>query len=96
MQPGTARRAWCEVTLTIAPGVPAARKRRIAVAQPITADLVRRLEAEELERIRSEIGDDEWFEREGRPEESRALFEQVALADELAEFLTIPAYEQLD
>jgi malate synthase len=63
---------------------------------PITAELVRRLEGEELERIRSEIGDDEWFEREGRPKESRALFEQVALADELAEFLTIPAYEQLD
>jgi malate synthase len=63
---------------------------------PISADLVRRLEGEELERIRSEIGDDEWFEREGRPKESRALFEQVALADELAEFLTIPAYEQLD
>jgi malate synthase len=63
---------------------------------PITAELVRRLEGEELERIRSEIGDDEWFEREGRPQESRALFEQVALADELAEFLTIPAYEQLD
>ena len=34
---------------------------------PITAELVRRLEGEELERIRSEIGDDEWFEREGRP-----------------------------
>ncbi len=62
----------------------------------ITPDLVRRLEGEELERIRSEIGDDEWFETEGRPQESRALFEQVALADELAEFLTIPAYEQLD
>ena len=63
---------------------------------PITADLVRRLEDEELERIRSEIGDDEWFEAEGRPKESRALFEEVALADELGEFLTIPAYEQLD
>jgi malate synthase len=63
---------------------------------PVTAELVRRLEGEELERIRSEIGDDEWFESEGRPKESRALFEQVALADELAEFLTIPAYEQLD
>jgi malate synthase len=63
---------------------------------PITADLVRRLETEELERIRSEIGDDEWFEREGRPAESRELFEQVALADELAEFLTLPAYERLD
>jgi malate synthase len=63
---------------------------------PITAELVRRLETEELERIRSEIGDDEWFEREGRPVESRELFEQVALADELAEFLTLPAYEHLD
>ena len=63
---------------------------------PITAELVRRLEGEELERIRAEIGDDEWFEREGRPRESRELFEQVALADELAEFLTLPAYEQLD
>jgi malate synthase len=57
---------------------------------------VRRLEGEELERIRSEIGDDEWFEREGRPQESRALFEQVALAGELPEFLTIPAYEKLE
>jgi malate synthase len=62
---------------------------------PITPDLVRRLEGEELERIRSEIGDDEWFEKEGRPQESRELFEQVALADELAEFLTLPAYERL-
>ncbi|MEN3282077.1 MAG: malate synthase [Solirubrobacteraceae bacterium] len=62
----------------------------------ITADLVRRLETEELERIRAEIGDDEWFESEGRPKESRALFEQVALSGELAEFLTIPAYEHLD
>ena len=35
--PGTARCAWWEETLTIAPGVPAARKRRTAVAQPTTA-----------------------------------------------------------
>jgi malate synthase len=62
----------------------------------ITPDLVRTLEGEELERIRSEIGDDQWFETEGRPRDSRELFEQVALSDELAEFLTIPAYERLD
>jgi malate synthase len=62
----------------------------------ITPDLVRRLETEELERIRTEIGDDEWFETEGRPRESRELFEQVALTGELAEFLTIPAYDHLD
>jgi len=62
----------------------------------ITSDLVRRLETEELERIRAEIGDDEWFETQGRPRESRELFEHVALSGELAEFLTIPAYERLD
>jgi malate synthase len=65
---------------------------------PVTPELVRRLEDEELERIRGEIGDDEWFEREGRPRESRELFEQVALTgdDEFVEFLTIPAYQRLD
>jgi malate synthase len=63
---------------------------------PVTRELVRRLEDEELERIRSEIGDDEWFEAEGRPRESRALFEQVGLSEDYIEFLTIPAYEHLD
>ncbi len=63
---------------------------------PITPDLVRRLGPEELEKVRQEIGDDEWFEREGRPELSRELFEAVALADELPEFLTLVAYERLD
>jgi malate synthase len=62
----------------------------------VTPDLVRRIAGEELERIRGEIGDDAWFETEGRPRESRALFEQVALGEELTEFLTLPAYERLD
>jgi malate synthase len=61
----------------------------------VTADLVRDVAASELERIRSEIGDDEWFEREGRPDLSRSLFERVALSDEFVEFLTLPAYEEL-
>jgi malate synthase len=61
----------------------------------ITPELVRELETSELERIRSEIGDDEWFEKEGRPDLSRSLFERVALSDEFVEFLTLPAYEEL-
>jgi len=61
----------------------------------VTAELVRDIATDELEKIRSEIGDDEWFEREGRPKESREIFEQVALADEFVEFLTLPAYEKL-
>jgi malate synthase len=64
--------------------------------RPITPDLVRSLAESELERIRGEIGDDEWFEKEGRPELSRSLFERVALSgDEFVEFLTLPAYEEL-
>jgi malate synthase len=71
-------------------------ERSLAEGPRVTAELVRRIATEELERIREEIGDDAWFETEGRPRESRALFEQVALGDELAEFLTLPAYELLD
>jgi malate synthase len=64
--------------------------------RPVTPDLVRTLATEELEKIRGEIGDDTWFERQGRPELSRSLFERVALSgDEFVEFLTLPAYEQL-
>ncbi|MDQ3722293.1 MAG: malate synthase A, partial [Actinomycetota bacterium] len=61
----------------------------------ITPELVRELETAELEKIRQEIGDDEWFENEGRPDLSREIFEEVALAQEFVEFLTLPAGERL-
>jgi malate synthase len=64
--------------------------------RPVTPELVRKLADSELERIRGEVGDDEWFEKEGRPDLSRSLFERVALSgDEFVEFLTLPAYEEL-
>jgi malate synthase len=63
--------------------------------RPVTRELVRQVAGEELERIRGEIGDDEWFEKEGRPDLSRSLFERVALSDDFVEFLTLPAYEEL-
>ena len=56
---------------------------------------MRELATSELEKIREEIGDDEWFEKEGRPDLSRSLFERVALSDEFVEFLTLPAYDEL-
>jgi malate synthase len=63
----------------------------------VTPELVRELATDELEKIRAEIGDDAWFEREGRPKESREIFESVALSGEdFIEFLTLPAYERLD
>jgi malate synthase len=63
--------------------------------RPVTPDLVRWTETEELERIRGEIGNDDWFYTQGRPDDSRGLFEQVALSDVFVEFLTLPAYERL-
>src|SRR5215208_166907 len=68
---------------------------KLAEGQTVTADLVRQTATEELEKIREQVGD-EFFWNEGRPDQSRALFEQVALADEFIEFLTVPAYELLD
>jgi malate synthase len=71
-------------------------EQRLSDGPEITPELVRKMEESELERIRTEVGDDEWFYEQGRPDESRDLFEQVALSDDFIEFLTIPAYERLD
>ncbi|MFJ8433234.1 malate synthase A [Kitasatospora sp. NPDC094019] len=54
-----------------------------------TADLVRRLVAEELTALRAELGDDAYAA--GRWREAAQLFEQVALAEEFVDFLTLPA-----
>jgi malate synthase len=63
--------------------------------QTVTADLVRETATSELEKIRDEVGA-EWFEKHGRADQSRRLFESVALDDRFAEFLTLPAYEELE
>jgi malate synthase len=52
----------------------------------VSADEVRRIEAEELARLGEQP----------RLEEAARLFEQVALAGEFVDFLTLPAYELLD
>jgi malate synthase len=61
----------------------------------VTPELVRRIEDEELEGIREQVGD-EFFETQGRPRESREIFEDVALGDRFEDFLTIPAYARLE
>jgi malate synthase len=48
---------------------------------------------EELERIREVIGD-EAFEK-GRYDEAKNLYREMALSDDFAEFLTLPAYESM-
>jgi malate synthase len=60
----------------------------------VTAELVHQLLDEETAKIRSEVGEETW--QAGRPEETRAIFEKVALSEPLAEFLTLEAYDHLD
>ena len=59
---------------------------RLEDGTPITAELVRRIGEEELART----GDPERYKA------ARDLFERVALADDFADFLTVPAYELID
>jgi len=66
----------------------------IAGGPRITADLVRRVEQEELDKIKNAVGDD--FYSKGRYAEAAELFEQVALSKDFVEFLTLPGYDHLD
>jgi malate synthase len=60
----------------------------------LTRDLVRKWQAEELRKIGEQLGLETYnrypFEQAAR------LFEQVALSEDFPEFLTLPAYEQID
>ena len=49
---------------------------------------------EEMDKIHAEVGDEVW--EKGRPDETRAIFERVALGDDFPDFLTLPAYELID
>ncbi|MEU9619125.1 malate synthase A [Streptomyces sp. NPDC087228] len=58
-----------------------------------TADLARKVAAEELAAIRAEIGDEAFAS--GRWQQAHDLLLQVSLDQDYADFLTLPAYEQL-
>jgi len=60
----------------------------------VTPDLVRDLVATELAELRAELGDPAYAA--GRWEAAAELFEQVSLAEEFIEFLTLPGYALLD
>jgi malate synthase len=59
----------------------------------VTRELVREVLDEETAKIRREVGEEVW--RRGRPAETRALFEQVALSEQLLEFMTLAGYGYL-
>jgi malate synthase len=60
----------------------------------VDSNLVRRMIDEELAKLRDVMGEQAYDA--GRFKEAREVFEQVALADEFIDFLTLPAYDLLD
>ena len=59
--------------------------------QRIDRELVRRIAAEELATVTAELGDPA-----GHYAKARELFEQLALAEDYVDFLTVAAYRALD
>ncbi|HKG37612.1 MAG TPA: malate synthase A [Conexibacter sp.] len=59
-----------------------------------TREQVQAVLEEELAALREQVGEDVW--QRGRPDEARAVLEQVALGEQLVDFLTLPAYELID
>ncbi len=67
---------------------------RLDDGRPVTASLVRQIEEDELRKIAASLGP-QLYQRY-RFKEAVELFEQVALSDDLIEFLTLPAYALID
>ena len=65
----------------------------LADGQKVTPELVEQVIDEELAKIREALGD-EAFEK-GRFDDARDLYREMALSDDFAEFLTLPAYERM-
>ncbi|HLJ03162.1 MAG TPA: malate synthase A [Solirubrobacteraceae bacterium] len=59
-----------------------------------TREHVREVLDQEMASIHAEVGDDVWAR--GRPDDTRRVFEAVALGERFPEFLTLVAYELID
>jgi len=66
----------------------------LADGPTVTRELVKKIEQEELAKIRTTVGDDAYAN--GRYDEAASLFDDVALSEDFVEFLTFPAYERID
>jgi malate synthase len=67
---------------------------RLDDGRQVTPDLYRALADRELSTLRDEVGADEW--NGGRWEAARRLFDRLVLDERFEEFLTLPAYVELD
>jgi len=66
----------------------------LSTGQRVTRELVLKFAHEELERVRTGLSPE--AASHNRFDETRQLFEQVALSEQFTEFLTLPAYAHID
>jgi malate synthase len=59
----------------------------------VTVELFRQLLQEELPKVKTYLGEEGW--KAGKYEEGAKLFEKITAGD-YVEFLTLPAYQQID
>src|SRR5690242_2836078 len=67
---------------------------KLSDGQAVSAELVRELADDEMSRLRERLGDELW--EKGRFVEARKVFEQVALAKDFPQFLTLVALKHID
>jgi len=65
---------------------------QLSSGETVTREVVERITDEEMEKIRRARGDSY---ASGRWDDARALFTEMALADDYPDFLTLPAYERM-
>ncbi len=66
---------------------------RLEDGRTITPALYAAVRDEELAAIRRQVGEESW--RAGRFERAAAIFDALATSSALADFLTLPAYDEL-
>jgi malate synthase len=66
---------------------------RLEDGRPLTHALYAAVRDEELAHIRQQVGGGAWSA--GRYETAAVLFDRLATSEELQDFLTLPAYEEL-
>src|SRR5256714_1925273 len=69
-------------------------KGQLEDGRKVTAELFRKLLAEELPKVKTYLGDEAW--EAGKYEEGAKLFERITTDDRYVEFLTLPAYDYVD
>jgi malate synthase len=67
---------------------------KLAEGPTVTRELVLKVRDEELVKIKTTVGDANYAK--GRYGDAASLFDEVALAKDFVEFLTIPGYDRLD